>query len=238
MLRSGRYFPRVHWASIMKHRPVCSMGKNTFIGGVTEVKKIMTLTLVLTVLAMLVGFGVNNARADHADDVVWDLSETTHVSEVEVDRTPIGSIDVEFQMTHREEGGDSATVEVRTTFGEFEEGLDAEQIKIEIEFDDEGVPISGEAELTTNIEGCGEITVEIRFDITDVGEYETEEIIVFDDEGTPFEREVATEVDIEVIGLEIVEAVICGIDFLGEILGDGEISGIIGVSELFVPLDD
>ena len=199
-------------------------------------KKIMTLTLVLTVLAMLVGFGVNNVRADHADDVVWVFVETTHVAEVEVRGTAIGSIDVEFEMTHREEGGDSATVEVRTTFGEFEEGLDEEQIKIKIEFDDEGVPISGKAKLRTDIEGCGKIKVKTRFDIAIVDEYETQETIVFDGEGTPFEREVAVEVDLEVIGLEIVEAVICGIDLLGEILGDGEVSGQIGVSELFEPL--
>ena len=104
---------------------------------------------------------------------------------------------------------------------------------IEIEFDDEGVPIKGEAVVRTNMEGCGEITVETRFDITDVGEYETAETIVYDDEGTPFQREVEIEVEVEVVGLEIVEVVVCGIDFLGEILGDGEISGL----DSFLPVE-
>ena len=234
MLSSDRFPPvcighHETWARLLH-------GQNTSIEGVTEVKKIMTLTLVLTVLAMLVGFGVNNARADD-DDVEWDFVETTHFAEVEVKGTVIGSIDVEFWITHLEEGGIGRHVELRTTFGEFEEGLDGEEINIEIDFD-EGVPISGEAELSTHIEGCGEIKVGIRFVMTDEGEWEIGEKIIHDGEGIPFEREVEVEVEVEVIESEIVEVVICGIDFLGDILGDGEVSGIILVSEFFESSED
>ena len=125
-------------------------------------------------------------------------------------------------------------IEVRTPSSDFSiEELDEGEIKIEFDLD-AGIPNKGEATLSTHIEGCGEVTVETRFEIEEEEGYVTEETIGFDNEGTPFEREV----NLEVEEVEILEMVVCGIDLLGEILGDGEVTGVISVAQLFEPLSD
>ena len=67
-------------------------------------KKIFTFAIVLG-FAALIGFGVNNAKADEDVDVEWELVAKLYQAQVEVDETPFGELVVEIDIFRPEHGG-------------------------------------------------------------------------------------------------------------------------------------
>lgn len=192
-------------------------------------KKIVSLSIVIAAFAVLVGFGVNNAMADEPTEVEWRLVGTQYEATAEAENSVIGQIFGEFQIFQPVGDGDSESeVEIGTAFANFGMEVEEDDIKIEMEFEGD-VPTEAEAELNMFVDGCGEVSIEGKFE---GGEYAIYEETIFDENGMPLEREVGT----EVWDIEVREAVICGIDMLSEILGDeGELDFDISMVLLFEP---
>ncbi|MCH8060993.1 MAG: hypothetical protein IH861_00655 [Chloroflexi bacterium] len=181
--------------------------------------------LAVASIGIIAGFGMTAATANNGE-VEWELAEQVLRAEIGADTT-FGPFGVEFEFD-----GDTWTVELQLPFGRAEKELDlsnGDDAKIELRFNEDGVPIEAEAEVKAfDVEGCGEISIEWKWQ---GGEYRTQVRTFFNEEGDPIKRQDSLEVN----EVEIVEAEVCGLNLLGEVSDLDEAN--IGMRDTFEPAE-